>query len=639
MLQKTLLYSSSVDEAIKEVREAGGFVPLQLTNKIFVAIFPEEFSVSKLKLSSNDIPEKNAGEAKLLIEAWKKAYERIKEKQTLVEQKETINWDTAGLSIEEARAPDEQFTPKTMNGKIAAGVLIVSGPYASDPLKNLEFTPEEYIDVVSEALEAFFFLSSSCQQANINFFITTFIIPISTPQENIDCQKNPDKCRDLFRNPALEYLGYAPSDKGVLDLLENLKTTGQAQCSYLSYFVKYNVKQVGGAKPEKSSLFIQYNVFRYSDQWREIPLSQGIAHETCHIFGAKDEYKGCNCMPSGLFSVPNKNCGGCSPTQTVCLMQAANPNVNGFTLCNWTRGQIGWGYWKIPFDSRKISISNAPSIAFFKNKYYLALRALDGKLCTSTSTDGKSWTTPEQINGSLTSDSPSLCVFNDKLWIAIKGNDNRVYTGFSSDGKNWNQLSSLGDSKTSAAPCICVFKNKLFIALKAYDKKNQIYMGSYDGLNWTKLVPINNGNTATSAAPTLAVLNELIYIAFKPTSGNSIYIGASSDGTRWPSEYSIIPTNKGTTSPVLTTVKDYLYIAFTSIDSSKTVCFGALGNGEVWTVNAITTLGGLTSNFPPAIIFGANNNMLMAINNYDSKNLESNVLFTGFFENGIFNIG
>lgn len=63
-----------------------------------------------------------------------------------------------------------------------------------------------------------------------------------------------------------------------------------------------------------------------------------FAHETCHIFGAKDEYAGHDEEPSGTLQIPNKNVNGAEK----CLMHGEN--LCELVMCKYTRGQIGW-YW------------------------------------------------------------------------------------------------------------------------------------------------------------------------------------------------------------------------------------------------------------------------------------------------------
>jgi len=65
-----------------------------------------------------------------------------------------------------------------------------------------------------------------------------------------------------------------------------------------------------------------------------------IAHESCHIFGALDEYSlsSCNCTDKGgELQVENGNCKLCATKFVPCIMEA-----NTLAMCDYTRGQLGW---------------------------------------------------------------------------------------------------------------------------------------------------------------------------------------------------------------------------------------------------------------------------------------------------------
>jgi len=629
---KILLHSNSIDEAINEVKEAGGYVPLQLSEHLFVALLPDEFKIEELKLSSPEIPDNLNKDAKIIIGAWKKTYKKISEINTTDDIDKKFDLSFLGELEKSDSVSLETDTSYTMKGKISLGIVVVSGPYSKNFTENVEFTPDECEDAISETYSALYFLSKSCLQAKINFFVSTFIVPILTPQSNIDCSIDTEACRKVYRNPVLKYLGYPETENGAPDLLNDLKAIGKANSSYAIFFSKYNSKQSAVTKPEQSCSFINFNKVVYSQEWQGIPLSSIIAHESCHIFGAADEYGDCNCNNWGHDSVPNKNCVNCGFSITTCIMQSGHPYVNRFELCNWTRGQIGWGYWQLPLKSKNIPLYDSPSITYKQGTYYIAFRSTDNKLKISMSFDGINWGQPNQIGTSLTSSSPSLCVFKNKLYVAIKGTDNKVYIGSSYDGINWSAVNQLGGSATSASPSICSFNDgkgeKLFIALKALDSSDKLYVGSTsDGIKWDGPWPINNGKTATSAAPALAAFQDRLYLGFKGYKSNDMYITSSPDGTSWTMNYAKINNKRGKTGPLLTTLGDFIYITFVLDDSNSTVCYGALGNGDLWNESGLTVLAGLNSNSVPSIT-GQSGKMIMAVNS-------NNNITSDFFKKGI----
>jgi hypothetical protein len=82
-------------------------------------------------------------------------------------------------------------------------------------------------------------------------------------------------------------------------------------------------------------------------------------HETCHVFGAGDEYTGCSGCSGhyGYLDVQHGNCAACRPN---CPPECADPPLdcqmtNGWYwpphICRYTRGQIGWRDLDSPPDS------------------------------------------------------------------------------------------------------------------------------------------------------------------------------------------------------------------------------------------------------------------------------------------------
>jgi hypothetical protein len=76
--------------------------------------------------------------------------------------------------------------------------------------------------------------------------------------------------------------------------------------------------------------------------WGIDHLDYVAAHETCHIFGAPDEYGDacvCNDTPWGYLRARNGNCAQCQGSIS-CIMKAESTCV--FTMCDFTRAHLGW---------------------------------------------------------------------------------------------------------------------------------------------------------------------------------------------------------------------------------------------------------------------------------------------------------
>src|SRR5262249_8968508 len=79
-------------------------------------------------------------------------------------------------------------------------------------------------------------------------------------------------------------------------------------------------------------------------KWKLGGVNRITVHESCHQFGASDEYTSTTGTPCdscggefGCDNIPNRNCGDCARPQQACAM-----NENSLRLCEYTKGQIGW---------------------------------------------------------------------------------------------------------------------------------------------------------------------------------------------------------------------------------------------------------------------------------------------------------
>ena len=85
---------------------------------------------------------------------------------------------------------------------------------------------------------------------------------------------------------------------------------------------------------------------RNNDGWSPDNMDMVMRHETCHVFGAEDEYAESDCAddcndPHGYLRVSNANCIHCISQQQSCIMASAALQWQ-HQICGYTRGQIGW---------------------------------------------------------------------------------------------------------------------------------------------------------------------------------------------------------------------------------------------------------------------------------------------------------
>ncbi len=140
-------------------------------------------------------------------------------------------------------------------------------------------------------------------------------------------------CNDKRREFATNWYYIAFTIRDVCDV-DNLFADSDANDSWFA-FVDY--------------LHAPYLVQTYeNDGWSTSNMDMVFRHESCHVFGADDEYAASDCddhcgEPFGYLHVPNENCIGCPapPAHVDCLMSEANEQYCD-CLCPYTMGQIGW---------------------------------------------------------------------------------------------------------------------------------------------------------------------------------------------------------------------------------------------------------------------------------------------------------
>lgn len=614
MTQKVLLYTSAFNDALKEICAVGGKAPLRFADKAFIAALPDEFNTKDLKFSSSQKPADLEEIISLQTDAWQLTAKEISKRNTENEiTKPTAGEDEVSANsknpLNEARlreemekmdlmAPGQASTSLTLNGNINLGLLLVSGPASY----KLQFTPDELKAAVSEVIKALDFLQGSCPEANISFTFVTSLIQIEAAP-NTSCNSY-DLCTNVFRDPALESLGYPTGQTGVDELVADLLDLYNPDWAYAAFIVKYPVYT--GAYAYSNAVYANYTVPGFSPA----KLNQVFAQLTCKIFGAAEEYnKGafeCTCKVSGSYNVPNNNCINCFYTpKAKCIMSAAD-----LTICNWTRGQLGWGYWALPFNSVLDSniayaTDSALGLACFNLNendtitpyMFLALKSKTdlNKIYIGKSLDGITYDTLSpalDMNGTplTTSAAPALAVFDGKLFMAYKSNDgkNTVNISYSTDGVIWSlpyQLLSTTNTAatTSAAPALAVFNGNLFISYIINDKASINFTS--DGTAASKWsTPYSLTSAGTKVSPALSAFNNKLYIAY--TSSSKVCINSTSSGATaasWGTAYSINPTQSTSGAASMTVFNNILYIAYNGSGSAPYIVTSM--NGTTWNPN------------------------------------------------------
>lgn len=339
MSQDILLFTKNIENAKKEITILGGQITHQFTNTVFVANLPDHVDLQTLTSSTPNKPSTLDPASKLSVGAWKNLQQKTISRTRSAS--EGLSWDTPGyLPPKHPEDEDEEGPVGTvrtsiqkstgtqtslyMTGTIAVGVIIVSGTQS-----GLVFSETEQQKVIQEVQEGLDFLANAESRAKISFVYDIHLLSVSVaPGTTTDYES----AEGPWRNAALQSMGYSATRQGSIDYVRNLQQSRGTNWAYVAYFTKYPLHHFAYAVSEKTVMHYD------NDGWGVDSINRVFAHETCHIFGAADEYGSCSCGGShGYLGIANNNCRNCSGTQENCLMDA-----NVLQLCQWSRGQIGW---------------------------------------------------------------------------------------------------------------------------------------------------------------------------------------------------------------------------------------------------------------------------------------------------------
>ncbi|MCB0016916.1 MAG: hypothetical protein KDE09_03945 [Anaerolineales bacterium] len=155
---------------------------------------------------------------------------------------------------------------------------------------------------------------------------------------------NNNSTEDYWRDPAMgevSYFGnsYAEAWSSVAAYRDDMRVRNASAHAIVIFVTPYGTEWHAYAGGSRITLANRNNW----GGWGIGTIDRITAHETCHLFGAADEYTGsgtpCSTCGSthGCYHIPNGNCGSCARPQQACIMDGNSPR-----LCAYTQGQIGW---------------------------------------------------------------------------------------------------------------------------------------------------------------------------------------------------------------------------------------------------------------------------------------------------------
>ena len=330
-MEEMLLHTADTEAATAEIESIGGEVTLLLGDELLIAKVPAEFVSKKRSFAAAmaHISEEASPETLTYVQAYLMAREKERRPPPPVQ-----SWDEKTPPIvipQEEPFINEADSPyrKTMTGKIAVGIIIVSGP------GNVAINNTEKNKGVSEVMGGLrVWQNAAPASANLQFQLYHYYTLITIP-DSTSCRTYP-ACHDRFANAALKKLGYPTGRTGRDKLARNIKDKSNADGAYIGYISKYRQKHFAYAS-NLGPMYMQYQ----NDGWKPDRLDQIFAHETGHIFYAPDEYGGCKCNTKqhgkGSCTAKNGNCKNCPDETVKCVMKFST-----FTACEYTKKHVGW---------------------------------------------------------------------------------------------------------------------------------------------------------------------------------------------------------------------------------------------------------------------------------------------------------
>jgi hypothetical protein len=347
-MKSVLRFTQDMAAASEEVTRLGGRIIHQFSPTVFVAELPDATDLMALASSTDQPTQPLDAASKLAVTAWTTAKAAKQARfDAAPSPTEGLLWDTPGFEpprefgtpVAAARAAadteivaESTGTPTSLYliGSVAVGVVLVSRDTGAEVL-----TDAERIQIVQEVQEGLDWLARVEPRARVSFVYDIRPVTVTSTPGPYDGVVEPyERFERDWRDAALAAMGYGSGRPGYQQYANELRSNRHTDWAYVAFFTKYPLNHFAYAIFEKV-------VMSYAnDGWGPDNINRVFAHESCHIFGAADEYGSCDCGgTSGHLAVPNSNCVNCFPpgAQIPCLM-----NANTLEMCGFSRGQIGW---------------------------------------------------------------------------------------------------------------------------------------------------------------------------------------------------------------------------------------------------------------------------------------------------------
>lgn len=353
-MYEVLYYTENMEAATDEIENIGGLLRHRLSSQALVAALPNT-KLPTLAHCSTEPTDVIDEDTRSIAGIWKACTVPRSPSPT-----EGMVWNAPTVSppgeqriAGSVGEPEIEYGQSTgtptslyMAGKIVAGIVTVDDSSSG----TTQFSDDEKVKLREEVLRACQFLASVEPRAKIEFAYDFADVSVSLPAEPLRDDDPYEKLEAPWRDAAMKQLGFPEGRSGYQQYLQQLIDGFKSKWGFLAFFTKLPTHHFAYAIWEK--VVMQYE----NDGWGPDNIHRVFAHEVCHIFGAADEYGGCQCGTlHGYLQAPNNNCVNCFTAvdqQVPCLMDR-----NTLALCEHTRKQIGWGKPLIDVESEENAAS------------------------------------------------------------------------------------------------------------------------------------------------------------------------------------------------------------------------------------------------------------------------------------------
>lgn len=214
------------------------------------------------------------------------------------------------------------------------------------------------------------------------------------------------------------------------------------------------------------------------------------------------------------------------------------------------------------------NVNSGPRMAFFNGLVYAVYLSTSGDLAVSTSTNGRTYSTPTTYTNIPMGSPPALTVFNNVLYVAYLSNTgNTLMLTYSTNGSTFATpyqavVTTGGYLNSSTGPALAVYNGQLYIAYSYEYSGYVVYDVSSNGMQFTG--PVEVSGQPSSNIPALAVANNTLYAALQSTTTHQLVVDTY-NGSYFTDE-KIYPTTIGS-PPAMVGAFNGLVVAFKSNDS------------------------------------------------------------------------